>query len=353
MKLAFFKSLTGSETLAKDIVSNDGKVLLSAGTSISLELISKLKSLGFFNVYIEDNRLDDIHDDKVFQKLKQNSLETLPVIFNSLTVGNTIDIKNTMDVFYSLFDYIITKDETVSANLFDIKNYDNYTYVHCIDTAMMSIFLGTALGLDKNLLKELGIASILHDIGKTKISNSIINKKAPLTKEEFAEIKKHTIYGRNILSSYDIVSENILRGVTEHHERIDGKGYPYGLKGNEINYLAKIVSLCDVFSAVSAKRCYRDKFDPQKAYDLILSSSNLNFDPEIVNVFMKTFSVYPLGCCVKLSNGIEGYVVKQNKAAPYKPVIRVLYDEFTKKSIQPFEINLLSCNNINIINLVE
>lgn len=353
MKLAFVKSLKGNEVLAKDIFSKDGKVLLKLGTLISDEIITIFKSLGISFVYIEDTNLDDINDDKIFHELKQNSFEKLPVIFNSLTGGDTSSIKNTMDVFYMLFDYIISKDGIVNNSLFDVKTYDNYTYVHCIDTAIMSIFLGTALNLDKHSLRELGIASLLHDIGKIKIPNDIINKKTPLTNEEFDEIKKHTIYGKEILSNYSIISENILKGIAEHHERVDGKGYPYGLCENEISYIAKIVSLCDVFTAVSAQRSYRDKFNPKEAYELITSSCNANFDAEIVNVFMQTFSVYPLGCCVKLSNNIEGYVVKQNKNFPYKPVIRILYNNTIETPIQPYEINLSLYDNLEIISVIE
>lgn len=121
---------------------------------------------------------------------------------------------------------------------------------------------------------------------------------------------------------------------------------------DKISYWSKIVSVCDVYTAVSANRSYRPRFSPNEAYELVLSGANIMFDDKIVNAFRRTFAVYPLGCCVRLSNGTEGYVVKQNENFADKPIIRVLYDPVTKNPIQPYEIDLVEKINVVIESVV-
>lgn len=145
-----------------------------------------------------------------------------------------------------------------------------------------------------------------------------------------------------------MLSEEVIDGVFNHHERYDGSGYPRGLKGNEISQFGRIISICDVFTAVSANRSYRLRFKPNEAYELILSGSGSMFDPDFVDEFRNTFFIYPLGSCVRLSNGVEGYVVKQNKSFPDRPVIRVIYEKDKANSISPYEIDLLQHNDIII-----
>ncbi len=201
-------------------------------------------------------------------------------------------------------------------------------------------------------VRELGIGAILHDIGKTQVPIKILNKKGRLSEEEFGEIKKHAVYGAEMLKKNISMSSSVIKIVEQHHERVDGKGYPYGLNGNQISKYAKIVCICDVYDAVSNDRCYRQKFNPNDAYELILSGSGTNFDEEFVKGFRNTFAIFPLGCCVKLSSGEEGYIIRQNKGFPDRPVIRILYDSITKEPVPFYEINLLNHPSVVIKDIV-
>ena len=351
MKLTFVSNLKGSEVLAKNILRDDGKVLLKAGTKLTKGFIRKLRNFGIFFVYVQHHPLGTITDDKKLNELKEEALKTLPHIFNDLINHDEINLKNSLLVVGNLVDYII-ETGVVNINLYEVKTYDNYTYIHSVDTCIMACFIGMSINLDKEELKELAVAAILHDIGKTKISNHIINKKTPLTDAEFIEIKKHPTYGEEILRASNSLSDCIITSVLQHHERIDGKGYPKGLTGNLIHKFAKIISISDVYTAVSANRSYRDKFTPSDAYELILSGSGTMFDSEIVSNFRRTFAIYPLGCCTRLSNGVEGFVVKQNKYFPDKPVIRVVC-ESNENNLPPYyEIDLLTNLNLVIASVV-
>lgn len=352
MRLEFIDRVNENEILGKSILTDDGKVLLRAGVKLSINYIQKLKELGVLYVYVEDDRLGEILvEDERLNELKRSTIKNMSLIMKNISGASRNDIKDSLSRVEELLDYIIDVGD-VSRSLYDIKTYDNYTYLHCIDTGIMAAFLGMSMRFSESTLKELGIGAILHDIGKTAINSSIINKATALTEEEFKEIKKHPSYGEEILKKKFFISENIINAVAQHHERVDGRGYPRGLSNNEICKFAKIVSICDVYDAVSNDRSYRKKFRPNEAYELILAGTGTAFDEEVVIKFKETFAVYPLGCCLKLSNGVEGYVIRQNKNFPDRPVLRVLYDSVTRQPVHFYEIDLLHKSNITVAAIV-
>lgn len=347
MKMVFIKDLKPDDIIAKDIYDDTGKLLIKEGTKIGRGSINFLKSRNVFMVHVEDEKLDDIKVDKKLQKVKTNTLTKMPLVFNNLITGDYESCKEAMETVDELVDYIAKKG-TINTNLYEVKMYDNYTYIHCLDTGIMAAFLGLSMGMSTARLKDLTISGILHDIGKTKIPSEIINKHGKLTDEEFKIIKQHPQYGKDILKKLNVLGDEVMDGIFQHHERYDGSGYPKGLAGKGISQFGRIISICDVFTAVSANRSYRNRFKPNEAYELILSGAGSMFDPELVDEFRSVFFVYPLGSCVKLSNGIEGYVVNQNEHFPDRPIIRVVYEGADKKSISPYEIDLLQHNDIII-----
>lgn len=348
MRLEFVDRIKESEVLGRNILTNDGKILLRSGVKLNHRYIEKLKELGVFFIYVEDDRLDDIlTEDETLAELKQTTLKNMSRIMKNVYTCNSRGIKDSLNIVEDLVDYIISMGD-VNTSLNDIRTYDNYTYVHSLDTCIMATFLGLSNGFNEKELKELAIGAILHDIGKVKIDNKIITKCGALTDEEFLEIRRHPIYGEEILSKNVRISDNAIKAVIQHHERIDGRGYPYKLVDKEISKFGKIVCICDVYDAVSNDRVYRKKFSPNEAYELILAGSGTAFDRSMVQNFRETFAVYPLSCCVRLSNSIEGYVIRQNSNFPDRPVIRILYDSKTKSPVPFFEIDLLEHPNLVI-----
>lgn len=353
MRLESINRIKIGDVLAKNILTNEGQVLLRTGVKLNQLYIDKLKELGVFYIYVCDDRLDDVNiEDSRLMELKQSSIKSMNSIIKNIHDCNGRDLKSSLVTVENLIDYII-QDADVNSSLYDVQTYDNYTYVHSLDTCIMATFLGISCNYTGWDLKKLGIGAILHDVGKTEIPINILNKNGKLTDEEFNEIKKHPIYGVELLKKIISIPDLAIKVVAQHHERVDGKGYPYGLKNLQITNFAKIVCICDVYDAVSNDRCYRRKFSPNDAYELILSGSGTSFDSKIVEKFKNTFSVYPLGCCVKLSNEEEGYVVRQNKGFPDRPVVRVLYDANTMRPIPFYEINLIESTNIVISEVVS
>lgn len=350
MRFELVRNLKGDEILAKNLFDGYGKILLPVGTILNKPYINRIKQSGYCYIYIEDEALDDIKYDNNVESLKQETIQRLPNMFQSIIEGKGDSLKDSLKTINDLTEYII-KEVDINTNLYEISKYDHYTYIHCVDTGIMALILGRALNLDVCVLKELGVSSILHDIGKIMVPEEFINKKGPLKKEEFEEVKKHTVYGYKILKNAGVISNYILEGVLQHHERVDGKGYPLGVKGDKINNFAKIISLCDVFTAISANRSYRNRFSPNEAYEYILSNVNVMFDEEVVYNFKNNFYIYPLGVRVKLSNKIEGYVIRQNKSFPDRPVIRVNGSDIGK-SRSYYDIDLLNTFNVIIDSVV-
>lgn len=341
MRLEFINRVKEQEVLGKSILSSDGKILLRAGMKLTDSYIKKLRELGVFYIYVEDERLDDVQvEDEHLSELKQITMKTMGSLIKNVNNVNKKELKECLSVVEDLIEYIIDLGD-VNKSLNDIKTFDNYTYVHSLDTCIMTSFLGLSSGFNEAGLKDLGIGAILHDVGKTKIPSKILNKEGKLTDEEFKEIKKHPVYGAEILKKNISIPDSIVHMVEQHHERVDGKGYPYGLSGNGISKSAKIICICDVYDAISNDRCYRRKFSPNDAYELILSGAGTSFDMNVVQKFKDTFAIYPLGCRVRISNGEEGYIIRQNKGFPDRPVIRMFYDAEQKSPIPFYEIDLL------------
>lgn len=369
MKFELVRNLKGNERLAKNVMNAENKMLLKEGSILNRAYINRLKENGVLYVYI-DNLEEEIDNDinKSMQNvekkanninnidvriksIKRNALDEMPGIFNSLLSKEPTAVKRSIAVMDRIVECIIDEG-AVNTNLFELNKYDNYTYIHCIDTSMMAVYIAMKMRMRKQEIKKLGISSILHDIGKIKIPESILNKKENLTQDEFNEIKNHTIYGYSILRDAGIKDDLIIDGVLNHHERYDGKGYPFGLSDTQISDFGKIISICDVFTAISANRSYRSRYNPNEAYECIISGSGTKFDPKIVKHFRNCFAIYPLGCRVRLNNGIEGYVCRQNPSFPDRPVIIVKYNSETKIPIEEYEIDLLEKTNLVVKDVI-
>jgi HD-GYP domain-containing protein (c-di-GMP phosphodiesterase class II) len=191
------------------------------------------------------------------------------------------------------------------------------------------------------MLIDLGMGALLHDIGKTRIPIEILNKDGKLTDEEFNIIKRHPELGYKMIENVKEINNRSRAIILEHHERVDGKGYPFGLTGDRMHKFSKITCISDVYDAIVSDRVYRRGFAANEAYEFILGGVGSFFDFDLVNVFKDNFSIYPLGACVKLSNGLEGFVVGHNKGFPDRPIVRILYNEMGTK-IAPDEISLVN-----------
>lgn len=204
-----------------------------------------------------------------------------------------------------------------------LEQHDEYTYRHSIGVALLSRLIGKARGLATIDLLELTTAGFLHDIGKARIDDAIINKPGKLTREEFAEIQRHTLYGYEVLRNTPGISEQTALVALRHHEREDGSGYPYGLRGQQIDLFSKIIAVADVFHAMISKRVYKDPVPFYKVLQEMSHNAYGALEPETTLCFIRRIMDKMVGSSIVLSNGSEGKIVFISPNDPAYPVVEI------------------------------
>jgi HD-GYP domain-containing protein (c-di-GMP phosphodiesterase class II) len=257
-----------------------------------------------------------------------HTLEALKEISQRVSLGNPSGIRKVLRTVQNMID-LIMEDDFVLLGLSTLKDYDDYTYVHSVNVAILSISLGARIGLKKEALEALGISGIFHDLGKIKIPLEIINKPGHLTDQEYNEVKKHSLDSVRMLlllgASRNILQE-ILIAPFEHHQKYDLSGYPKFPGKTSLGLYGRIISIADVYDALTSPRIYRtDSISPPQALDIMMRKSGKDFDPVLLKVFINMLGVYPIGSLLKLNTGEYGLVVKTgHNSDPLRPRVLIL-----------------------------
>lgn len=236
--------------------------------------------------------------------------------------GHTEDAdftSSSLDIFKEL-EAAIFKNDAVAIDVNLIKVSDEYTFKHSVDVAAIAMMIGREYGLSRDGIHQLGIAGLLHDVGKAKIPNEILNKPGKLTDEEFEIIKNHSLYGFEILKEKNCFSPLILDGVLHHHEKMNGTGYPDCLKDEQISLFSKILSVADIYDALVTKRPYKGPISGRQALEMVLALGE-ELDNKVIQSFVESVILYPVDSIVELSNGEMAKVVENNKRYPMRPKV--------------------------------
>ncbi|KZY92327.1 hypothetical protein A3744_19305, partial [Oleiphilus sp. HI0073] len=207
-----------------------------------------------------------------------------------------------------------------------IKNADEYTAEHCLRVCVLSVSLGRLIGLAEYELEELGVCGFLHDVGKAKIPDSILNKPGRFTDEEFEIMKSHTVHGKNILISQKGVPASAIDAAHAHHERPDGLGYPRRLSSHQITQFSSIVSIVDAYDAITSKRVYKKARSSIEALRIIYDGKGTCFDEALAERFIAMIGIYPNGHIAELTTGEVGIIVRSNNVNRLKPKVLVVRD---------------------------
>jgi len=253
-------------------------------------------------------------------------------------ITGKIEMQEINDVVDGIVDEVVEKREVIFS-LYSLKSYDDYTFVHSVNVAMLAALFALEFNFTRDELRLITRGALLHDLGKVKIPSNIINKPGPLTSEEFDEIKKHPIYGMEMALSAGEDRPEVLSVISEHHEWYSGRGYLRGLSDGRISLMARIVSVVDVFDALTTDRPYKPKVLSYEAVSKMLHEGAVHFDPKVLSKFITRFGIYPLGSIVKLSDGKIGVVSKINLISSIRPVVKILYNEFGEEE-EPYELDL-------------
>ncbi|MUK89999.1 HD domain-containing protein [Ornithinibacillus sp. L9] len=355
MRLVSTKHIKPGATLGQTIYNDNGMILLQKEMCLSENILQRLIDQGITYVYIEDDETKDINvEPAISEKLRKEATESVREIFSEIKSDDLLsnsfildkEEKGLMAIVNRLMEEINHHEESISL-LADIFLTDDYIFQHSLNVTIYSLAIGSALNLSKKELSELGTGAILHDIGKAFIDPVVLQKPNKLTDEEFALMKEHTTIGFDLLRKQSSVSSVVAHCAYQHHERLDGSGYPRGLVGDEIHKYAKIIGVADVFDAVTSNRIYRDAMLPHEGLEILYAGAVSLFDKQMVEAFKKSVAVYPNGLTVLLSDGRIGVVIKQNKNLCDRPYIRVIKDK-NKQMITPYELDLAKELNITI-----
>lgn len=258
------------------------------------------------------------------RRLYQEARELQGKFIRHLKAGEPIDITPLAAVAEEMVDTMFTHGDAMLC-LARIRAKDAYLMEHSMNVAILLANFGRYLGLERNVLKELTLGGLLHDVGKIMTPDEVLNKPGKLTDEEFGVMRQHVVHSYDILSNTAGITPTMLEVAANHHERLDGTGYPQRLKGEQLSLYTRMSGIVDVYDAVTADRVYKQGMQPTQAFRILLKGINQHFDAELVTKFIKCMGVYPVGTLVQLSNQRLAVVMQRNEQQPLKPVVKVIY----------------------------
>lgn len=356
MRLVSVNRLQSGMKLGKKIYNDEGLVLLADGVELTDALIKRLASIGIGYIYIEDAITEDVVITGMLQDETRN--QALKVIRNEfqqmsgasgITKGFYHLDKKFSNVMNSILDDLATQEDPMIM-LLDMHTADNYLYAHSLNVCLYTLVLGIAYGYSREELQVIGLGSLLHDIGKTQIPVKIIQKPGMLSDEEFRHMQAHTEIGYRILKDEPNIPLLAAHCALQHHERIDGSGYPRGLTGPQIHEYAKWLGVADSYDAMTSNRVYKKAMLPHQAVEALYVGSGTLYEQKQLELFRDRVAIYPLGLSVKLSTGESGVVVKIDPTIPHRPVVRVLSGP-EGEPVVPFERDLGSVLSVVIVDV--
>lgn len=347
MRRVHIKEIQPHMYLARDVY-HINSLLLKAGTMNLNRYVSSLSNLGITYLYIDDEFSDGIDiPDAIAEETRTKCKDALQdTLFHFKTAGD-IDTTYISEAVDSLIEDLITRKD-VLVSLHDIATTDDSTLVHSVNTTVYALLIGQRLNLSDVEMHVLAEGALLHDIGKTLLDSDILFKVTPLTSEEFTHIQNHPLWGYQVLQKNPLISELSRLLALQHHERLDGSGYPYHLKDTEIHQFSKILAIADMYDALTSERCYRKSMTNHQAYEILTADAGSKLDADLLHLFFNNIAIYPNGSVVFLSNGLRGIVKNQNLEAPFRPVIRVI-DDVNYETVKLYDLDLTTELTIQII----
>ncbi len=304
---------------AEDIYDEENVLLLDSSKRLDQSYIDGLRNMGVTGIYIEDYLSKDVVvKNAITTKQRKRTVSSL----------QKMDIDAGMDEAKDIVSGIVHNDD-ISLDMKDMRSFDNYTFYHSVNVAVLCTIIGKEYGLNSRELVMLCTSGLFHDLGKTRLDIRVLNKPGKLTQEEFAQIKRHVEYSYEILKARQDIAECVREGALYHHENFDGTGYPRGLKGEQIPLFARIMRVADVYDSLISKRPYKEAFPVNETIEYLLGGCGTLFDESVVSAFLHSVPIYPKGQKVKLTDGREGFIIANNHENVLRPTIRL----FTGKDI--------------------
>ena len=310
--------------LAEDVKSYKGITLVAKNSVLNQYILDRLVDRGVSYIWTYSS---DVLEAKVAlvneEQVETSYAEAILVVkqvLRELSSGGKVNYQKITQLSGLVYDSVNDSANVIKC-LNNIKDKDEYTYTHCVNVAFYSMLIAKWLKLPKEEIEEVIQAGLLHDMGKVLIPDEILNKPGKLLELEFDIMQRHSLLGYFSVKNITGISQAIKEAVLSHHEREDGSGYPYGLRGDEIGLYAKIIAIADVYDAMTQDRVYKKGVNPFEAFEMFQTLGMATFDIHILNVFLKNIAVNFTGLNVIFENGEQGEIVYVPPYEITKPVI--------------------------------
>jgi len=260
-------------------------------------------------------------------------------IYNEVRMGNSIDTQNAKAAVSSIVDSII-RNPDAQVWLTQLKDKDEYTAIHSLNVCILTLAFGRHMGFSRDMLNELGLGALLHDLGKIRVPLQVLNKPGKLTSEEFKLIKLHPVYGKEILTTTHGLTPAVIDVAYSHHERMNGSGYPRGLNADQISLYGRMVAIVDMYDAITSQRVYHHGIHSMDAMKQLYELRQTDLDQKMVEQFIQCLGIYPVGSIVELVCGAVGIVVSINRERRLKPKVLLVLNEKKERITPPKIIDL-------------
>lgn len=346
MRLVATNSVESGTILAKAIYNEKGNILLKEGVALKEPMIQRLQSLGISYIFISESGTEDIEyvgtlSDHTRREAIQNINTTFQEIQHGPKLTNSFVIEKASRRFSEIIRTLLSeiKGQKGLLNLLaDAFSYDNYIFAHSLNVTLYALAIGMELKLKTKELELLGLGALFHDIGKVKVPLDVLLKPGQLSNDEFTAIKRHAEEGFELLRKVHTIPLLVAHCAYQHHERINGSGYPRGLQGADIHDFGKILAVADVYDAVTSNRVYRKAMLPHEGLEILYAGSGTLFDQRVIEAFRLAVAIYPVGISVVLSDGRKGIVCAQNTGFGDRPRVRIMEENGAK--VTPYEVDM-------------
>ncbi len=329
-----------NKRLAQPIVNNKGQVLVARNQKLTDKRIALLLDQGIRSVYIS-SEIQSTLKDVIPQEDRKAEIKEFKDFADGILsrVGNSsiknikkrIRLHNTLNKKIDMIarDIIRKVNINMKLSVVDIKSKSDYLYEHQVNVCILSIYLGRKVGLDQIKIKHLAKAALIYDYGNFLIDEAFVLENRRLTDDEVMKMQRHTQAAYDFFKEHTDFSITEILPALEHHERIDGKGYPMGKTGDKIHLFSKIIAITDAYDSLTSDRPFRKAYPQSEAIELLMGSAGRAYDFELTNIFVRNIVPYPNGTKVFLSDNKSGFVINQNSELPLRPKVIVTSDRFT------------------------
>jgi putative nucleotidyltransferase with HDIG domain len=343
-RIAFDRGVTPDEvqTLALTIAHPErrpGQAAPGAEPADPLSVLNSLSHIRVGRIQTEEKKEQSAADIATIRRLYSDATNVASSVWEMAKTEGTPDPKAARALVDGLAQ-AVSANRTALIALTALKNYDNYTFTHMVNVSILTMSQARAIGIEGTTLRELGLAALMHDIGKVRTPTEILNKPEKLTESEFTVMRMHVVDGAEILRRTPEMPSVAPIIAFEHHLRLDGTGYPFGAKRNGLNVGTMLCSIADVYDAMRSQRAYQQAFPSDRIIEVLKRHDGHQFDQNLVRRFTQLLGIYPPGNLVRLDDGAMAVVMAVHAPEPFKPRVKVIATPAGESIERPYEINL-------------